>query len=71
MTLANKENAAILRKILDPAAHAAPSTDQVTDLELAALEASTQGGTKTAALAGAIFNNKDDKKARATSTFTT
>ncbi|GLB38248.1 hypothetical protein LshimejAT787_0501130 [Lyophyllum shimeji] len=49
MTLANKENAAILQKILDPAArgHAAPSTDQVTDLELAALEASTQGGAKT------------------------
>jgi hypothetical protein len=58
ITLTNKQNAAILRKVLEPASGDAP----MTELEIAALEASTRGGVKAAALAGAIFNNKDDKK---------
>ncbi|KAJ7229548.1 hypothetical protein B0H12DRAFT_1077403 [Mycena haematopus] len=60
--LANKGNAAILRNVLDPAvsADAALSED-----ELRAFQASTCGGVKTCALAGAIFNNKDDKKGQA------
>jgi hypothetical protein len=58
ITLANKQNAEILRKVLEPASGDAP----MTELEIAALEASTRGGVKAAALAGAIFNNKDDKK---------
>ncbi|KAF8188240.1 hypothetical protein K438DRAFT_1972424 [Mycena galopus ATCC 62051] len=60
--LANKQNAAILRKVLDPAvsAYATLSED-----ELRAFQASTRGGVKTCALAGALFNNKDDKKGQA------
>ncbi|KAF8177867.1 hypothetical protein BJ912DRAFT_930228 [Pholiota molesta] len=58
ITLANKQNVEILRKVLEPASGDAP----MTELEIAALEASTRGGVKVAALAGAIFNNKDDKK---------
>ncbi|KAF7326545.1 hypothetical protein MVEN_02607600 [Mycena venus] len=37
----------------------------LTDDQFHAFEASTRGGVKTAALAGAIFNNKDDKKGQA------
>ncbi|KDQ57065.1 hypothetical protein JAAARDRAFT_131143 [Jaapia argillacea MUCL 33604] len=53
--LPNKDNAAVLagRSSLPEAA---------TDAELRALEVSTRGGVKAADLAGAIFNNKDDKK---------
>lgn len=53
--LANKDNAALLRNLLDPA-H--PKDAVLTDDQFRAFEASTRGGVKTAALAGAIFNNK-------------
>ncbi|KAJ7450654.1 hypothetical protein B0H11DRAFT_2330808, partial [Mycena galericulata] len=57
--LANKANSAILRNLLDPAiAVDAPLTED----QFRAFEASTRGGVKACALAGAIFNNKDDKK---------
>ncbi|KAF7335877.1 hypothetical protein MSAN_02324700 [Mycena sanguinolenta] len=60
--LANKQNAAILRDVLDPAVSA---TATLSEDELRAFQASTRGGVKTCALAGAIFNNKDDKKGQA------
>ncbi|KAJ7855272.1 hypothetical protein B0H14DRAFT_3449068 [Mycena olivaceomarginata] len=60
--LANKENAALLRNLLDPAQ---PKDAVLTEDQFRAFEASTRGGVKTAALAGAIFNNKDDKKGQA------
>ncbi|KAJ7292581.1 hypothetical protein C8J57DRAFT_1042576 [Mycena rebaudengoi] len=60
--LANKDNAAILRNLLDPAV---PKDSPMSAQELRAFEASTRGGVKTCALAGAIFNNKDDKKGQA------
>ncbi|KAF7351568.1 hypothetical protein MSAN_01589300 [Mycena sanguinolenta] len=60
--LANKENAALLQHLLDPA-H--PKDATLTEDQLRAFEASTRGGVKAAALAGAIFNNKDDKKGQA------
>ncbi|KAJ7430216.1 hypothetical protein B0H11DRAFT_1676382, partial [Mycena galericulata] len=60
--LANKHNAAILRNLLDPAV---PADSSLTEDELRAFQASTRGGVKTCALAGAIFNNKDDKKGQA------
>lgn len=60
--LANKENTALLRNLLDPA----QAKDAVlTEDQFRAFEASTRGGVKTAVLAGAIFNNKDDKKGQA------
>jgi hypothetical protein len=52
MLLANKDNAATLQQ---------PS-ETVTGVQLRALEVSGRGGVKTCSLAGAIFNNKDDKK---------
>jgi hypothetical protein len=60
--LANKDNAALLRNLLDPA-H--PKDAVLTDDQFRAFEASTRGGIKTAALVDAIFNNKDDKKGQA------
>jgi hypothetical protein len=60
--LANKQNAATLRHVLDPSF---PADAQLTEDELRAFQASTRGGVKTCALAGAIFNNKDDKKGQA------
>ncbi|KAJ7740117.1 hypothetical protein B0H16DRAFT_1378659, partial [Mycena metata] len=54
--LANKDNAALLQNLLDPAQ---PQDAVLTEDQLRAFEASTRGGVKTAALAGAIFNNKD------------
>ncbi|KAJ6489579.1 hypothetical protein C8R47DRAFT_978003 [Mycena vitilis] len=57
--LANKDNAALLQHLLDPA-HRKDAV--LTDDQFRAFEASTRGGGKTTALAGAIFNNKDDKK---------
>ncbi|KAJ7093335.1 hypothetical protein B0H15DRAFT_776748, partial [Mycena belliarum] len=54
--LANKHNAAVLRNLLDPAA---PRDAVLTEDEFKAFEASTRGGVKACALAGAIFNNKD------------
>ncbi|KAL1732840.1 hypothetical protein EV714DRAFT_270463 [Schizophyllum commune] len=56
--LANKANAAVVRKAISPELGNRP----LTDGELAALEASTRGGAKTTALAGAIFNNHNDKR---------
>ncbi|KAJ7318853.1 hypothetical protein DFH08DRAFT_714525, partial [Mycena albidolilacea] len=53
--LANKENAALLRHVFDPA-H--PNTE-LTEDQFRAFQASTRGGVKACALAGAIFNNKD------------
>jgi hypothetical protein len=58
LLLANKQNAAILRGILDPAKANAP----LGEAEATALTASTRGGAKTCAIAGACLNNKDDKK---------
>ncbi|KAJ7895747.1 hypothetical protein B0H13DRAFT_1624250 [Mycena leptocephala] len=60
--LANKQNAAILRNLFDPAV---PADAAMTEDELRAFQTSTCGGVKTCALAGAIFNNKDDKKGQA------
>ncbi len=59
--LANKQNAALLQRILDPAKKP-PENGELTETEMTALEASTRGGVKTCALAGALFNHKDDKK---------
>lgn len=59
ITLANKQNASVLKRILDPAT---ASDGPLTNNEVTALESSTRGGVKAVALAGAIFNNKDDKK---------
>jgi len=58
--LANKANATTLRDILDPG-RANPSVP-LMESEQGAFEQSTRGGVKTTALAGAILNNKDDKK---------
>jgi hypothetical protein len=60
--LANKDNAALLQNLLDPA-HLKDAV--LTDDQLCVFESSTRGGVKAAALAGAIFNNKDDKKGQA------
>ncbi|RDX55446.1 hypothetical protein OH76DRAFT_1452442 [Lentinus brumalis] len=62
--LANKDNASTLRDI-DPDALATASlasSEGLSPAELRALEASTRGAVKLVSLAGAIFNNKDDKK---------
>lgn len=56
--LANKYNAATIHNVVALEKRDAP----ITNAEIAALETSTFGGVKLAALAGAIFNNKDDKK---------
>ncbi|KAF8153365.1 hypothetical protein B0H34DRAFT_663367 [Crassisporium funariophilum] len=56
--LANKTNAAKIRDVLNPSQKGTPLT---ADKE-AAIAASTRGGVKAAALAGALLNNKDDKK---------
>src|SRR4051812_35933919 len=53
--LANKENAAILEQAEDS------NSDDYTDAEERAYNASTRGGVKLASLAGMAFNNKDDK----------
>ncbi|KAF8995156.1 hypothetical protein BDZ89DRAFT_1029665 [Hymenopellis radicata] len=58
ITLANKANANILKKVVAPEM----GGKEATEAEVAALEASTCGGAKTAALAGAIFNHRSDKK---------
>ncbi|KAF8209626.1 hypothetical protein K438DRAFT_2063060 [Mycena galopus ATCC 62051] len=57
--LVNKENAALLRHVFDPAQ---PEDAILTEDQFRAFQASTRGGVKACALAGAIFNNKDDKK---------
>ncbi|KAJ7877146.1 hypothetical protein B0H13DRAFT_1631869 [Mycena leptocephala] len=57
--LANKANAAVLRNVFDRTF----SPDAVlSEDEFRAFEASTRGGVKACALAGAIFNNKDKAK---------
>lgn len=56
--LANKANAAKIRSVLNPSRADTPLTSD----EEAAIAASTRGGVKATALAGALFNNKDDKK---------
>ncbi|KAF7364655.1 hypothetical protein MVEN_00335000 [Mycena venus] len=57
--LCNKQNASILRHHLD---RTIPKDAVLTEDEFKAFETSTRGGVKACALAGAIFNNKDDKK---------
>jgi hypothetical protein len=57
--LCNKQNASILQHHLD---HTISKNAVLTEDEFKVLEASTRGGIKVCALAGAIFNNKDDKK---------
>ncbi|KAJ8454145.1 hypothetical protein ONZ45_g19419 [Pleurotus djamor] len=59
IVLANKHNAAILQRLSNPAS---PPSTNISEIELEALEKSTRGGAKAASIAGAIFNNKDDKK---------
>ncbi|KXN84528.1 hypothetical protein AN958_12387 [Leucoagaricus sp. SymC.cos] len=56
--LANKQNAVLLRNLVDPLDSARP----LTEVELAAIAASARGGQKTAAISGALFRNKDSKK---------
>ncbi|KAI0354217.1 hypothetical protein OH77DRAFT_1549428 [Trametes cingulata] len=63
--LANKENASTLRDVdvdILTAASSLLSLDDLTPAEVRALESSTRGATKLTGLAGALFNNKDDKK---------
>ncbi|KAH9898167.1 hypothetical protein C8Q73DRAFT_779911 [Cubamyces lactineus] len=63
--LANKQNASTLRDIDVDAIVGASSLilhEELNPAELRALESSARGGVKTASLAGAIFNHKDDKK---------
>ncbi|KAJ7021484.1 hypothetical protein C8F04DRAFT_1314480 [Mycena alexandri] len=57
--LANKANTAILRNVYDCTCS---PTATLTEDEFKAFEASTCGGVKACALAGAIFNNKDKAK---------
>jgi len=52
--LANKDNAAVLQNIC--------SEENATRIEQRAIDSSSRGGIKAASIAGAIFNNKDDKK---------
>ncbi|THU77493.1 hypothetical protein K435DRAFT_738419, partial [Dendrothele bispora CBS 962.96] len=59
VVLANKFNAATLEPVLNPNAHRGR---KLTDVEVAALEASTRGGAKTAAIAGAVLRNRDERK---------
>ena len=52
--MANKDNAAVLQNIC--------SEENATHIEQRAIDSSSRGGIKAASIAGAIFNNKDDKK---------
>ncbi|KAF8990968.1 hypothetical protein BDZ89DRAFT_1151719 [Hymenopellis radicata] len=58
IVLANKANAVLVQKALHPERGDTP----LDDAAIAALEASTFGGAKLAALCGALFNNKEAKK---------
>ncbi|KAJ8503071.1 hypothetical protein ONZ45_g11178 [Pleurotus djamor] len=49
----------VLKRLENPSRS---SGTPLSDEELAALEKSTRGGAKAASIAGALFNNKDDKK---------
>ncbi|THU93137.1 hypothetical protein K435DRAFT_670785, partial [Dendrothele bispora CBS 962.96] len=57
--LANKANAAKLQPILNPNAQ---KGRELTDAEVTALESSTRGRVKTAAVAGAVLRNQDERK---------
>ncbi|THU81616.1 hypothetical protein K435DRAFT_808933 [Dendrothele bispora CBS 962.96] len=56
--LANKANTTILHHIFEPG----KNLDRLLEVERKAFEESTRGGVKAMDLAGALFNNKDDKK---------
>ncbi|KAJ7589794.1 hypothetical protein C8J56DRAFT_784151 [Mycena floridula] len=58
MLLANKWNAAAIQRILSPEKRPGPLSAE----DIAALEATTFGGAKAAALFGTIYNNSDSKK---------
>ncbi|KAJ7249966.1 hypothetical protein C8J57DRAFT_1521561 [Mycena rebaudengoi] len=57
--LANKANSVALKRLLEPGTRV---PDTLTEDEQRAFENSTRGGAKLCAIAGAILNNKDDKK---------
>ncbi|KAJ7275791.1 hypothetical protein C8J57DRAFT_1589972, partial [Mycena rebaudengoi] len=57
--LANKANSVALKRLLEPGTRV---PDTLTEDEQRAFESSTRGGAKLCAIAGAILNNKDDKK---------
>jgi len=63
MLLANKFNAATLRRVLSPGGTGGA---EWTEEERQAFEQSTRGGVKTTALAGTVLNNKLDKKGEGT-----
>ena len=56
--LANKANAKLLQKVIDPGAN----FDKLSEVQQQAFVDSAKGGVKAMDLAGALFNNKDDKK---------
>jgi len=56
--LANRDNDLVLEERNQAIAHG----DEVTPVQEQALDQSTHGAIKTAQIAGAIFNHKDDKK---------
>ena len=53
--LANRDNAAVLSGMIE-------TVDSTTPAEKRAMDVTACGGVKAASIAGAIFNNKDDKK---------
>ena len=55
LQLANQDNAAVIDGIADAA-------ETLTSAEQCAMDITACGGVKAASIAGAIFNNKDDKK---------
>jgi hypothetical protein len=59
MLFCNKANSVGVKRLLEPGAKI---PDTLTQLEQKAFEDSTRGGVKLCAIAGAILNNKDDKK---------
>ena len=56
--LANRDNNTVLEEMNQAVAQG----DEVTPAQEQALNRSTRGAIKTAQIAGAIFNHKDDKK---------
>lgn len=64
MLLVNKDNAATLQHITKP-------SEIVMEVQLRVLEVSGRGGVKACSLAGAIFNNKDNKRDNKTHTAST
>ncbi|KAF7301139.1 hypothetical protein MIND_00678300 [Mycena indigotica] len=57
LPLANKQNAKILHQVFNAGAR---PYDQLTDVEKDALESTTCGGVKAMALAGSVFENKNE-----------